>query len=373
MLYVDLPTQPELRNLAAARNDPSVSIYLATTPQTQHIDQARLQLGHLLKQAEDQLEAAGTPKRSIWPISEQVADLIDDDEFWRFQANSLALLITPDRLRSYRLPTRLGDNVHTADRFLIGPLMRATSVQQHAFVLALEENQVRLFEIFADLPGQEIRVPGMPKDAASAIGVASVNARAASGSQRGTEGQKMRLRQYVRIVDAALRPIMAGRDEPLILAATEPLAPMFRELNSYPELVAEGITASPAHMSESDITVAARPILDRLHNAHLRELGDLFAARRGDGRAVTDPSHAARAATFGAIDTLLVDINAKLPGHVDETTGAITFSETEKATNLDILDEIAGRVIANGGKVYGVRAEDMPDNAQLAAILRFAI
>ncbi|MCC5975526.1 MAG: hypothetical protein JJT81_15955 [Rubellimicrobium sp.] len=373
MLYVDLPTQPEIRRLVAERHEASVSLYVATTPETQNIGAARTRLGQLLKEAEGQLEAAGTAKRTIWPVSEQVNDLIDDDEFWRLQANGLAVLVTPEGLRSYRLPTHLTDMVQVSDRFHLKPLLRAVSVPQHAFVLALEENRVRLVEVTGDLPPQLVRVPDMPKDAASAVGTSTVNSRNPSGRIQGSEGQNLRLRQFARKVDAALRPVLAGREEPLILAATDPLWSIFRSVNSYSHLADEGIRTSPATTSEHEIASAARPVLDALHAARLAEVTDLFMARRKEGRATSDMSDAARAATMGAVDTLLVDIDTVVPGTVDDTTGAITLATEESSTTYGVIDEIAGRTILAGGRVLGVRADEIPEGGKLAAILRYAV
>ena len=140
MLHVDIPTTPEINALIASRGEAQVSFYLPTTPQTQHIGQARTTLGNLLKAAEDQLAAAGKPKRSIAAISEQVADLLDDDDFWSHQANSLAVFVTAESLRTFRLPNALTEMVELSDRFHVKPLLRAVSVGQHAFVLALAES-----------------------------------------------------------------------------------------------------------------------------------------------------------------------------------------------------------------------------------------
>lgn len=373
MLYVDLPTQPEIRRLVAVRHPASVSFYLATTPETQNIGAARTTLGQLLKEAETQLDAAGAAKRTIWPISEQVNDLIDDDDFWRTQANGLAVLVTPDSLRSFRLPTHLADIVQVSDRFHLKPLFRAVSVPQHAFVLALEENRVRLIEVTGDLAPQLVRVPDMPKDAASAVGTSTVNSRSASGRIQGSEGQNLRLRQFARKVDAALRPLLAGREEPLIIAATDPLWSIFRSVNSYSHLAGPGIMTSPATMSETDIAAAARPVLDQLHAETLSEVTPLFAARENDGRATTDLADAARAATMGAVDTLLVDIDVVVPGTIDEATGAITLADGESAATYGVIDEIASRTITHGGRVLGVRAEDIPGGSHLAAILRYPV
>ena len=43
MLYIDLPTRPEFLALRHKRADACVSIYVETTPLTQHVDASRRQ------------------------------------------------------------------------------------------------------------------------------------------------------------------------------------------------------------------------------------------------------------------------------------------------------------------------------------------
>ena len=373
MLYVDIPTQAELNALISARGEALISIYLATTPETQHIDAARIRLKQLTNDAVAQLEQVGVAKRTIWPIEEQLHDLMDDDDFWRTQANSLAIFATPDSLRTHRLPNRLTETVQVADRFHLKPLLRAVSMPQHAFVLALAENEVRVIELLGDQPAQEIRVPGLPKDAASVAGTANVNSRSYSGRQGGGEGQKHHLRQYCRQIDAALRALLSGRSEPLILAATDPLLSIYRSINTHPHLADAAIETSPVRIPAHDLGAEARKIVDQLNAESVADFGRLYAERENEGRATTQVARTARAATFGAVDTLLVDMDSVVPGLVDEETGEITFDTEDSAVSYGVIDEIAGRVLANGGRVLAVRRADIPQEAELAAILRYAI
>ena len=373
MLYVDLPTRPEIKMLNDVRADACVSIYLETTPLTQESDASRIELGNLAKRAREQLEAVGFDKRRLAALMEHFDDLADDDEAWRHQANSLAVLATPDTLRTFRLANRLSPSVSVADRFHLKPLLRAITFPNSAFVLALSENAVRLVEIHADLPAVAVKVDGLPKDAASALGKATLNDRSPRRRIQGSEGQNVRFRQFARRVDAALRPVLAGRETPLILAATGRLAAVYRSVNSYPNLLADGIEDSPDRISEADLADAARPVLDAANAAELAALQALYEARAGEGRATSDLADGARAATHGAIETLLVDIDAVVPGVVDERTGAITVAEQADATNYGVVDEIAGRALASGARVLGVRKADIPGTGDLAAILRYAL
>jgi len=371
MLYVDTPTSRDLSSLNELRADGCVSIYLPTTPLSQDTGASRIELGNLAKQASAQLEAISFDKRRRAAIEEQIADLIDDDEFWKFQVNSLAVLVTADGIRTYRLPNRLKPIVEVSDRYHRKLLLRAITFSHGALVLALSENSVRLVEVFADLPPETVKVPDLPKNAASFAGTATLNSRSASGRIHGAEGQKVRLRQYARHIDGVLRPILAGRDTPLILAAIEPLAPIYRSVNSYPGLAEETIADSPDRIADADLTAAARPILDRLYAKEIDGIKALFDKRAGEGRATTDLSHAARAATFGAVDQMLVDIDDVVPGTVDETDGSVTVAKEAGAGSYGVIDEIASRAMLSGARVLGVRRADIPGQSPVAAILRY--
>ena len=147
MLYVDIPTLPEFKALATVRGDACVSIYLPTTPLPQDSAVSRTELKTFGKEALDQLDEVGCDKRRQASIGEHLAELEEDDEFWRFQAHSLAVFLTPETMRTFRLPNRLTAMVEVSDRFHLKPLLRAVTFPHEAFVLALSENAVRLVEV----------------------------------------------------------------------------------------------------------------------------------------------------------------------------------------------------------------------------------
>jgi len=146
MLHVDIPTHDEVRDLLDQRDPITVTIYLPTTPLTQATDASRIALKTLSRDAERQLTAAGADRQRVAALIEQIDDVIDDDAFWRVQAHSLALMVTPDRLRSFRLPNALLPMVAVSDRFHMKPLLRAVTFPQLAYVLALSAGGVRLLK-----------------------------------------------------------------------------------------------------------------------------------------------------------------------------------------------------------------------------------
>jgi hypothetical protein len=371
ILHTDVPTRAQLERLLAAREPSSVSIYLPTSPSSRG-EAERIELKNLAGEGARQLELAGAPRADVAAIDEELADLVDDDEFWRYQARSLALFLTPTTSVTFRLANNLTSLVEVSDRFHLKPLLRAFTFPHTALVLALAQNSVRLLDIAPDLDHAQVDVPDLPTDVASAVAKSSIRDRAPSGRIQGSEGQKTRIRQYARQIDQALRPLLNGLELPLILAAAEPVDSIYRSVNSYPHLLATSISGNPEAVSDDELAESARRLLDDLYAAELRATRETYALRASQRRASADIADVARAATYGLVDTALVDIDEVVPGSVDEETGAVSFDQAGDAVNYGVVDEIARRVWLNGGKVLAVRRNDIPGEGSVAAILRYA-
>jgi hypothetical protein len=391
MLHIDIPTLAEFKALAATRSDACVSLYVPTSPLAEDAQANRIAFEDLAKVALSQLKSAGLDKRRIAPIAEQFGHLAgiiqentDDnkfkyrqsdpseeiDEFWACRSNGLALLVTPEMMRTFRLPNRPKPLAEVADRFHLTPLIRAMTSPHDVFVLALSEERVRLVHVFVSLPPVEIKIAQLPKNAEEANRRPSVHVRAPRGHLQNLEGQKSLLHKYARKVDQAVRGALAGRETPLVLAAAEPLASIFRSVNTHPRLVDDVIAGNPDRVSDAQLADAARPILDHLYK---RELATAIARfdELKPRLATADVSYAAHAATAGAIDQLVVDLDAVIPGLVSDIDGSVTYSTSDDAETYSVIDEVARRALSTGARVLGARKEDLPRGAPLIAILRY--
>jgi hypothetical protein len=358
-LHIDIPTQAQISALLDARADACVSIYLPTGPLPQDADAARIELKNLGSEALRQLDGNAA-------IEEHLADLHDDEAFWAYQATSLAVFVTADSLRTFRLPNRLTAMVEVSDRFHLKPLLRSVTFPQAALVLALAQGSVRVIEVAGDMPASELTIADLPSDLASTLSERPHLRRFQSG-----DGDKVRMRQYARQVDRAMRPLLG--ELPLILAAAEPLDSIYRSVHGSANLLAEGIAGNPEGKSAAELAAAARPVLDSLYATELGEVRRRFERRVSEGRGATDLTDVARAATFGAIDTLMTDIDDVVPGYVDADSGAITLEGDDDAANYGVVDEIARRVLSSGGRVLALRRDDIPSDGSVAAILRYPV
>ncbi|MBV8943927.1 MAG: hypothetical protein JOZ95_00785 [Solirubrobacterales bacterium] len=371
ILPTDIPTRAEIDRLLEHRSPSSVSIYLPTDPASNG-EAERIELKTLAAQASSQLRETGAGVRVVRQFEDEIGYLYDDGEFWRYQARSLAAFAAPQWLITFRLPNRLLSQVEVSDRFYLRPLLRTLTFPHVAFVLALAQGSVRVIEVTPDLDPARIDVDDLPSDVAGAAGKSSIADRAPTRRLQGSEGQKVRMRQYARQVDRAIRPFLNGLEVPLILAATEPIDSIYRSVNTYPHLLAQGISGNPETVSDAELAASTRTVLDDLYAAQLHDLKELYGRRSADGRALSDVAEVARAATFGAVETLLVDIDAAVPGTVDDQTGAVTFARTATGNIHDVTDEIARRAWLSGSRVLAVRDRDIPGRGAVAAILRYA-
>lgn len=372
MLYVDIPTSADIRLLIASRGGPCVSIYLPTTPITQQAQADRIVLKNLTKEVIREFRSSGADDRLTAEIVEQIYDLIDDDEFWRVQAHSLAIFVTPENIRTFRLPNALVPLIEVSDRFHLKPLLRSVSFPQSCYVLALAQKSVRVIEVFPDMPAETVHIGGLPLNAGRAVRGAGVVDHWPSGRIQESEGQKVLLRQFTRNVDKALRSLLSGSDIPLVLAATEPLASIYRSINSYTHLAQAVIKGNPEEITNGELAERARSILDDIYRNELTDWKNLFEVRDSQGRATTDIAHAARAAVANAIESLVMDIDEVVLGHMNDD-GSLVLAKQADSSSYDLVDEIAKRVIVTGGRVVGVRKSDMPRESSLAAILRYQI
>lgn len=371
--HIDIPSQNDIKQLMSVSEPACVSIYLPTSTLPTEAEANRIEFKTLASTAIERLNASGADKHHVNAIHEGFVELDEDEAFWGHLARSLAVFATPDSIRTFRLPNNLTDLVDVSDRFIVKPLLRAVTFPQAAYVLALSVNSARLLAISPEGEPNEVNVPDMPTDAPSAVGLDSLKDNDPMSRTHGAEGRKLRLRQYAHQVDRALRRAIGASDLPLIVAATQPLESIFRATTHYPRLAPTNIEGNPDDRSDAELADAARGVLDVVYAEKIEKLKETYEARVGHDRATTDLTRIARAATFGAVDVLLVDIDVAIDGTVDPEDGRLQIDESDTVSNYGVVDEIAKRVMDSGGRVLAVRKEQVPSGADAAAILRFAV
>jgi hypothetical protein len=85
------------------------------SPLPQETEAHVIEFKNLGSTAVGQLEDGGADRATLARVQEQLDDLLDDGDFWSRLATSLAVFVTPDGMRTFRLPNRLSSMVEVSD------------------------------------------------------------------------------------------------------------------------------------------------------------------------------------------------------------------------------------------------------------------
>ena len=378
---MDVIRRTDLQRLALGRHGPCVSVFLPTHRAGPEVQQAPIRLKNLLRQATDALKSDGVRAPEIDRLLAPLRRLLDDRLFWQYQSDGLALFSRPGWWRSFRVPLDLPELAVVDDRFHVSPLLPLLAGDGHFFVLALSQNQIRLLEGTRDRV-EEVELPGVPLGVRNALQgeeiqkqlqlyVADRGGVGAGGVYHGHghpgEGQEERILRYFRKVDRALREVLAGERAPMVLAAVEHLSPIFRQANTYPQLVDEVVPGSPEGLSPHELHARAWPIVEPLFLRAQREAAVRYGRLAGTGLTSQDPQDIGRAAEDGRIETLFV---SQHPAGPSAAAGDVSGSDGDSGLR-DALELATVTALAKGGTVYVFPAGEVPGGGSAAAVFRY--
>lgn len=379
----------DLKELAGVEEDLCFSLYMSTDPEAATADEDRIRFKNLLRRAEKRIEAEGAKNDRAWRETiEEGYRRLRNDLFWRHQSNGLAVFAAPGFFRDYRLPLSFGERFTAAGRFHLKPLLPLFMADGRFHVLALSQNEVRLFDCSRDrvMPvdlGEVSRGLAETLDYDTKQYQLQFHTRAADGGGRrsavfhghgvGNDDDKDEIRRYFRKVDRALqdgpRPDEAV---PLVLAGVDAVLALFREVTTHPRIMDETVSGNPEELKAEELHRRAWEIIrPELERAERQDRGR-YRQMAGKGYTAAGVRAVVPAAAYGKIDTLFVALDRRAPGAFDRERNEVTLHGPESAEGEDLFDRAAVDTIRHGGRVYAVPEERVPArDAAAAAILRY--
>jgi hypothetical protein len=395
---VDRLTIDDLRELTRKLNELCISIYMPTHRAGREVQQDPIRLKNLLGETEERLIAGGLRTPEAQDLLEPAQNLLWNSLFWQHQSDGLAIFLSSEVFRYYRLPFNFEALVVVTDRFHVKPLLPLLSGDGRFYVLALSQNEIRLlqgtrysvsevnlehvpeslpeilkwddpekqlqFHTTTRTPGGE-RVRPTVKRKRPAIfhghGVASA------------DDPKDHIARYFHRVDEGLGEVLGGTRAPLVLAGVDYLLPIYQGANTYPHLVDEGIEGNPEELSAEELHERAWAIVHPLFLTAQEEAAAQYRQLAGAGSEQTsnDLKQVVPAAYHGRVETLFVAIGLQQWGSFDPHTSVVSLHEEAQPGDEDLLDYAAVQTLLNGGTVYAVESEKVPYEAPLAAVFRY--
>lgn len=336
-----------------------------------------------IREAEEQLHSLHTPAVQVRELLEPLRKLTDDHFFWQYQSSGLAVYRANGDFRTFRLPVSFEDLVVVTDRFQVKPLLRVATGEKQFYVLALSQKHVRLLrcdrftQSEVDLPEEAQQAMAAQEDMtepqlqAHSAGSGPQSVRLMHGNPAGAETDKLRMLKRFRRLDHSLREVLAGGTAPIVMASVDYLLPIYREANSYPRLLPEGISGNPEQLRDDELREAGWAVLEPQVRARREEVAREFHDLKPAGRATSDLAQVVRASADGRVNSLLVADGAQVWGRFDSATRQLDVHEQAQPGDEDLVDLAAIQTLERSGTVIAVPSEAVPDGSPAAATFRY--
>jgi hypothetical protein len=192
-----------------------------------------------------------------------------------------------------------------------------------------------------------------------------------SGGGAELDDAKENISKYFRQIDKGLHDLLKDERVPLVLAGVDYLFPIYREVNTYPHLMEDGIPGNPKGISTEQLHKLAleivRPYFQKAENDAIAQ----YRQSSGTGLTSGDIKEIIRAACDGRVGLLFIATGNRQWGIFDEESKDVQLHQKMETGSEDLLDFSAIQTLLNGGTVYSLSQDKMPDDKPIAAVFRY--
>jgi peptide chain release factor subunit 1 len=277
-----------------------------------------------------------------------------------------------DFFETVRLPRRIRDRVVVDATPWIRPLLALLDEYHRTCVATVDGSTARLWELYQD----ELRELGHLRDNASS----KASEDEVTSPNRANELFRRHYRRVAQRLDELFRD---NRFDVVVLGGREHELPVFIDHLPRPlrERVIGTFPVDAGNATAGDIKENAAAIVERYERAEERKLlAEALEKSAMGGLATVGLDRCLWAGSIAAIETLLVQDGAVVPGFVCDRDGYLTLSEGDCVLCgrplrevPDVLDELVERVIDDGGSIEHVGADTVLKEHLTAAFIRFPL
>lgn len=376
-------TLDQLRVLAQHTASPSVSIFQPTHRTGPDIQQDPIRFKNLLREAEKQLLESGMGPREVSTLLQPAQELLGKSYFWEHQYDGLVVFLAADDFHYYLLPFSVEELLVIAQSYYIKPVLPLFTNNGHYYILAISQNEVRLYEGTRYSVGQIAMPDGTPANIEEALRLGDsqktfrMHFHGAGGTFHGhgpgDEEEKVWIEQYLNLVDTSLKEIFREQNAPLVLAGVDYLLPMYRKVSEYQNIMETGITGNPDHLRPEELQEQAWPIVETYFRQDTKKTVEQYQQFADTDKATDNVEEIVVAAFNGRVDKLILSIENQIWGAFNPKDGKVTRSlhGQSKKYNLALLDFTALNTLQSGGTVYALSQDEMPTDSPVAAVFRY--
>jgi hypothetical protein len=384
---MSLLNQDDFKMLLKVCDQLCLSIYIRTYRAGKETQQGRIRLKNLLQEAEEKLMQSGMRRSDAQFFLAPLEELILNNQFWQNQRDGLAVFLSEDIFIYYFLPFEFDDFLFIGQHFYVKPLLPFILGNGQFYVLALSQNDVRVFEC-SRTSVREIEMKNIPHSLAEAMKyddpqrqlqqhsntLPGTNRKAAAvfhGQGIGPDDQKNNILRFCRLVDRGLHDLLRKQKAPLVLMGVDFLLSIYRAGNTYAYLAEEVVPGNPEELSGEDIQTLVWPVVEHYFYQDEQEALTYYGPFQGTGRTVKEIGEVVPASYNGQIELLFLADGEKQWGIYDFAQNTVKIHSQPEPGDDELYDLAIRQTILNGGSVYIMDQIRIPEGGNMAALLRF--
>lgn len=380
-------SKKEWQSLTQDASSPCVSIYLPTHEAGREIRQDPIRLKNQIAEARDRLQAMEVDSSQIQAILKPAEDLLERNDFWQHQSQGLALFLSLDQFRYYRLPLTFETQTIVGEKPYTQPLLPLMVDDGQFYILAASQHNVTLYQAtrdsvqsvdLGDTP-QSIEValryddpePTLQGHTTSRAGTPTGEQKAFNGQGGGDDSENTDILRFFHLVNDGVMSAISGQNVPLVFVGVDFLFPMYKSANKYPHLMDDAVGIQPDTLSPEEIRDRALSIVEPYFSKDRKAASENYGSLLDKEQATEDLEGVLNAAFNAQIDTLFIAKGEQKWGSFNVTNRELTLSEQSSDESEDLLNLAATQAMNTDAKVYVVDKEEMPTNSPAAATLRY--
>ena len=382
-----LITKKDIEELDKTYSSLCVSMFIPTHRSGQEVlqRQDRLLFKNQLKDVKNKLAKEGYSLRDAEKLIAPIQELYDNGEFWRRQSDGLALFLTKGFFKVYKLPVSFETYNQVRNSFYLKPLMPMFVGDGIYFVLTLELNEVKLYELtrhsIAEVHIKDLIPAQMEERVGYDFEQRNLQFRGQHethrvavfhGHNEAERDYKNEILRYFAEIDKGLMTLLHDKNYPMVVVSQDYLFSIYKDVNTYKGLLDSHISYN---LSIIDKFILHKmtwetmgPIFDNERNKKI----EVFKQYDYTDRASSDIKKIVPAALDGKIDTLFICEGEDVWGVYDPMSHIVKLDKNKQPSNVSLMDKVAVATFLNGGKVYILEKDKMPHpSSKVNALYRF--
>lgn len=380
-------SKQDLERLSQFHSSNSISIYIPTHRSGKDVIEKLdpKALKNELKMVKIKLQQNEVNIKDIESYVAPINELLNDSGFWRKQSDGLAIFLGKDVFETYKLPIHFESFNYVGSSFYLKQLMPMFVGDGAFYFLSLQLEHIKLYKMTRQSV-YEVKIEHLiPHRLEDSVGYEfeekglqfrnqNVGYRTATyhGHAESDHDHKDEISRYFRDINKGLMTLLVDENVPLLVASQDYLFAIYKGVNTYRYLLENHLSCDSDEKDKLRLHEKAWKVMGPIFDKERKNKIEDFEKYDSTNRTSSDINEVLPAAFQGKIDTLFIENGKDIFGVYDDKKHKVEVRENPEFTNVSLLNMAAIKTFLQGGKVYVLDRDDMPNPySKVNALFRF--